>query len=210
MTLSEMRSWANTPRPGRLRVELEDHGLLHYYDMEAHQCVTVHIPHDDPFNVEMTVNTNTSVAFPRVGNVKPIKRIGDAQHFIKGEGIAQRDVYHYVSRKDAKTLRVGLTVHRAAFSSTPHPFEMQPEEGFEEVFMFLLPDGGKGILECEGMWPAGGTTDSATPVRDRQLAQVPMGWHRVTALADAAGVPPRLGYIWSYLCLFPTWEKDLD
>ena len=205
--LTEMKSWANTPRPGRLRVELESSTTLRFIDIEAHQSVTVFAPLDS-LNVLMTVNTNTKEAFPRVGNVRPTISREKAKYFLKGEGIAKRDVYHYVTRKEARVLRAGLTIHHSAFSSTPHPFETEPVEGFEEAFWFLLPNGGKGILECEGLWPNGDPVDSAVPVRDRQIAQVPMGWHRVTALADYDGVPPKLAYCWAYLCLSPAWEKN--
>jgi 5-deoxy-D-glucuronate isomerase len=103
-----------------------------------------------------------------------------------------------------------VTVQLSAFSSTPHEFETRPEPGFEEAFYFLFPEGGKGLLEGQGLWPDGTEVDDAWPVRHRQLAQVPMGWHRVTALPGVDGDVPRLAYVWVYLCTRPEWEKDND
>ena len=131
-----------------------------------------------------------------------------SKHFVKGEGIAERDVYHFITREHCKWLRVGLTIHRSAFSSTPHAFELSPEVGFEEAFFFLLPDGGKALLEGQGAWTDGTEVDAAWSVQHRQFAQVPMGWHRVVGLPLEDGVPPRLAYIWGYLARKDSWEKS--
>lgn len=131
----------------------------------------------------------------------------DATHYVRGSGIAMRDVWHFITRKHCKHLRAGLTVHRSAFSSTPHDFELTPERDFEEVFCFLISGDGKALLEGDGMWPDGQRVDAAWPARNGDFAQVPMGRHRVTALADAEGGVPLVGYVWCYLCLKDEWEK---
>lgn len=189
-----MWDWANAPQLGRLGVEKMG-DKVRFIDRTTGEFVTVNTC-DSMMLTMMAVNDNHGI------------ECKDAKHFTKGEGIAKRDVYHFVNRNHATALRAGLTVHHSAFSSTPHRFERSPEPGFEEAFYFLLPNGGKGILEGEGLWPDGSGVNAAWPVAHRQLASVPMGWHRVIALPDADGVPPRLGYIWAYLALKPEWEKD--
>jgi len=191
--------WVNAPHPGRLLVQETGECLVRFTDTGTGESVTVFAP-DEFTDVAMTVSAG--------GKTAGIS-IDDARHFLKGSHIAARNVWHYVTRDHATALRAGLTVHRSAFSSTPHEFELDTEPGFEEVFYFLLPDGGKAILEGQGLWPDGGDVDAAWPVRHRQLAQVPMGWHRVTALPrDADGNVPQVGYVWCYLCTSGRWEKD--
>jgi len=191
--------WANEPQAGRLQVQETGESLLRFADTETGEHVTVFAP-DNFTDVTMTVSA---------GGRTTTVSIDDAKHFLKGSHIAARNVWHYVTRQHATALRAGLTVHRNAFSSTPHEFELDTEPGFEEVFYLLLPEGGKGILEGQGLWPDGSDVDAAWPVRHRQLAQIPMGWHRVTALPlDADGNVPMMGYVWCYLCTSERWEKD--
>ncbi len=131
----------------------------------------------------------------------------DAKHKVIGSGIAQRDVYHFITDEHCTYLRAGLTVHRSIASSTPHTFELEPEPGFEELFWFKISDGGKAIIEGEGLWPDGTPVDAAWPVRDGDIVQVPMGSHRVVALPDVDGNFPRVSYVWCYLAKEARWEK---
>jgi len=194
--------WVNEPKPGRLRVEEVRPGTVRFTDTDTDEWVEA-VTHDEPQATVMHVCKGV----PDHQVVLTLS-IDHAKHFEIGEGIAARDVYHYVSRGRATALRAGLTIHRSAFSSTPHEFEKSPTAGFEEAFYFLLPTGGKGILECAGLWPSGVRVDAAYPVYHRQLAQVCMGWHRVVAMVDKDGVPPQLAYIWAYICDRPEWEKS--
>lgn len=186
-------NWANEMYNGRLRAEFHDTYIV-FHDLEMKESVFVRI--DDSVVMSTT----------KFGHdlVKVIS-IDDARHFTKGSGISQRNVYHFVTKDHCTVLRAGLTVHRSAFSSTPHSFEFDTEPGFEEVFFFRTD--GKVVLEGEGLWPDGQSVDAAWPVRDGQFAQVPMGWHRVVAMADVDGQVPSVSYIWCYLCLHERWEK---
>jgi 5-deoxy-D-glucuronate isomerase len=184
-------NWVNEQYNGRLGVQESGEHLITFTDYETDEQIVVYAP-DDPYGVTMTVNGQIISLF-------------QSYQFIKGAGIAQRCVYHYVNREHCMALRAGLTVHDAAFSSTPHEFELNPEPGFEECFYFLTT--GKGLLEGEGVWPDGAPVDAAWPIRDRCVAQVPMGWHRVVALPLEDGIAPSLFYIWCYLCLHERWEK---
>jgi hypothetical protein len=129
--------------------------------------------------------------------------------FIKGSGLCEREVIHYTNRRNAKRLRVGVTLHRSVFSSLPHAFEKSPVPGFEEAFMMLLPEGGKALVEGEGLLGFD-TVDTAWPMRNADMLAVPMGWHRVTALPNEDGSIPSLAYIWAYIARDPGWEKDND
>ena len=179
---------------GRLVVQYAGIDTVNFIDVETSESVTVVLA-DDFLDVLFKCN----------GRTLPLN---DAKCFVKGKHIAQRDVWHVVTREHATALRCGLTRHRSAFSSTPHEFELHGEPGFEEVFLFKLPQGGKGLLEGAGYWPTGRVVDKAWPIRDMDAAQVPMGWHRVVALPDGDGRVPELWYIWVYLCTKPEWEKD--
>ena len=200
-----MWKWANSQQPRRLVIQEQGEHAIKFIDTEADEAVLVHAP--DSLNVSMTI-LKEHAARPVPERVETITR-DQSHHFVKGTGLTTRDVWHFVTRHDCAVLRVGLTIHRRIFSSTPHEFEMSSEPGFEEVFYFLLPNGGKAVLEGEGMWPNGDPVDAAWPVRHRQLAQVPIGWHRVVAMADEDSCP-RVAYVWAYLAIHPEWEKGDD
>ena len=189
-------NWVNEPyRHGRLFVQQSGFDTVRFTDIKENEHVDVSLS-DRPTEIMMTIG---SLAFCT----------GDAKHFVKGAGITERDVWHFVTREHATALRAGLTVHRSAFSSTPHDFELTPDFGFEEAFVFMMPDDAKGLLEGEGVWPEGDAVSAAWPVVNRSMAQVPMGWHRVTALPGLDGVVPWLAYAWCYLALPGRgWEKD--
>lgn len=204
--------WINTPwLLGELLVQDYGEHVLQFTDTEANEIIRVFVPGGlagvtNLKSVTMTVLDEAGQQpEPSCGITNDV-----AQHFVKGTGVAERDVWHYVSSKHCKRLRAGLTIHKSMASSTPHPFERTPEPGFEEVFFFILqlPANGKAILEGEGMGPNGQRIDDAWPVRDRTLAQVPMGWHRVVALPEEDGTFPMIAYVWCYLCKEERWEKD--
>ena len=127
-------------------------------------------------------------------------------YYVRGAGVTQREVWHYVTREHCQRLRAGLTIHRSVVSSTPHTFERQPEQGFEEYFYFLTD--GAGILERHGVWTNGDHVSDGFRFDGPTLAQVPMGYHRVVAMPDNGGNIPFMAYIWCYLCKKPEWEKD--
>ena len=198
-------TWVNTPWVGELVVQEYGDHLIRFTDTKTNEAVQVFVP-EDLNGIMMTVLDDagaTTTPEPVAGITNDV-----AQHFVKGEGVAERDVWHYVSDKHCARLRAGLTVHRSMASSTPHPFERTPEPGFEEVFWFILPQSGKAVLEGEGMRPDGHLVDAVWPVRDRSLAQVPMGWHRVVSLPEEDGTFPQVAYVWCYLCKEERWEKD--
>ena len=193
-------NWVNEPyRHGRLFVQQSGFDTVRFTDIKENERIDMSLS-DRPTEVMMRV-----VRAER-GDGRTVFT-GDAKHFVKGAGITERDVWHFVTREHATALRAGLTVHRSAFSSTPHDFELTPDFGFEEAFVFMMPDDAKGLLEGEGVWPEGDAVSAAWPVVNRSMAQVPMGWHRVTALPGLDGVVPPLAYVWVYLALHERWEK---
>jgi 5-deoxy-D-glucuronate isomerase len=129
-----------------------------------------------------------------------------AHHIVVGEGNWQRDVYHYLKPGGpAPFLRLGITKHRGegTWSSLPHPFELRPETGFEEVFFYLLQGGtARAIQVGRGVWYDGTPMDDVWPVQDRSWSTVPMGYHPVVG---EPGV--QVSYIWAYLAKKKEWEK---
>ena len=129
-----------------------------------------------------------------------------AHHVVVGEGNAQRDVYHYLKPNGpAPFLRLGITKHRGygTWSSLPHPFELKPELGFEEVFFYLLEGAsGKAIQVGKGVWCDGTPVDRAWFVHDHSWSTIPMGYHPVVG---EPGV--HVSYIWAYLAKKKHWEK---
>ena len=134
-------------------------------------------------------------------------------HIVVGEGNAQRDVFHYLKPGGpAPTLRLGITKHRGygTWSSLPHPFELSPEKGFEEVFFYILgasPDIIRGIPERafqvgRGVWFDGSAVDGVWPVADHSWCTIPMGYHPVVG---EPGV--NVSYVWAYLAKKKAWEK---
>ena len=130
-----------------------------------------------------------------------------SKHIIVGEGNAQRDVYHFLCPNPSKhlQLRLGLTVHRGegTWSSLPHPFELKPELGFEELFFYLLEGASKRAIQVgSGVWHDGTPIEGCWPIVDRTFGVIPMGYHPVVG---EPGVQVR--YIWAYLVKKPEWEK---
>jgi len=129
-----------------------------------------------------------------------------AHHIVVGEGNAQRDVYHYLTPGGpAPFLRLGITKHRGhgTWSSLPHPFELNAELGFEEVFFYLLNgEGARAIQVGKGVWCDGTPVDTAWFVRDHSWSTIPMGYHPVVGEPDV-----HVSYIWAYLAKEKHWEK---
>jgi 5-deoxy-D-glucuronate isomerase len=129
-----------------------------------------------------------------------------AHHVVVGEGNAQRDVYHYLKPNEAApSLRLGITKHRGfgTWSSLPHPFELIPELGFEEVFFHLLKGGsGRAIQVGKGVWCDGTPVDQAWFVRDHSWSTIPMGYHPVVGEPEV-----HVSYIWAYPAKKKQWEK---
>ena len=132
--------------------------------------------------------------------------IVDPHHIVVGEGIVQRDVYHYLKPGGpAKHLRLGLTRHcgLGTWSSLPHDFELNTEPGFEEVFFYLLSGTTRtAIQRGRGVWYDNSSVDDAWLVKDRTFSTIPMGYHPVAA---EPGV--QVMYIWAYLAKTERWEK---
>ena len=140
---------------------------------------------------------------------KPKKRAVTAHHIVVGKANLKRDVYHFTKPGGLlPTLRCGLTVHKGAntWSSTPHPFEENPEPGFEEAFLYLLNDGifirSTAIQLGRGMWYDGEFAFTQWQVHNRDISAIPMGYHPVVG---EPGV--KVAYIWAYLAKKDEWEK---
>ena len=195
--------WANEPRPDRLLVEEKAEGVMRWWDRVLWEYV----------EVDIGIGAESLATTFKVGQGQVTKppnyelTIAGTRKVTVGAGTAKRDVYHVVDRWHCQRLRVGLTIQKEAFSSTPHTFELEPERGFEEVFWFQFPGGGKALVEGQGLWPNGEPVDAAWPVRDGQLLQVPMGAHRVAGLPDQLLRVPFIAYVWGYLALHDRWEK---
>ena len=137
-------------------------------------------------------------------NIIPAK---DVHHIVVGSGNWQRDVYHFLlpSNEPHLQLRLGLTVHRGegTWSSLPHDFENHLENGFEEVFFYLLKGTTQRAIQVgKGVWEDGSPVDDIWPIKDRVFGAVPMGYHPVVG---EPGV--NVSYVWAYLAKKKSWEK---
>lgn len=138
---------------------------------------------------------------------KQLIKSEQAHAIVVGDGNCERDVYHYLlpSPQAHLQLRLGLTVHRGAgtWSSLPHGFEHNLENGFEEVFFYLLAGENKKAIQVgRGIWADGSSVDEAWPVEDRVFSVIPMGFHPVVG---EPGV--NVSYVWAYLAKKKEWEK---
>jgi 5-deoxy-D-glucuronate isomerase len=129
-----------------------------------------------------------------------------AHHIVVGEGNTRRDVYHFLKPNGPTPhLRLGLTKHSGlgTWSSLPHPFELNPEMGFEEVFFFMLEGGPKRAVNLgSGVWYDGSTADGIWVVCDHTWSTIPMGYHPVVGEPDV-----KVSYVWAYLAKKKHWEK---
>lgn len=189
--------WANEKRLARLDVDVYE-DVIAFIDKETGETVQVEQRRDEPLPRRILLSGRKITPAPQI-----------VTKGAQEEGVTARSVNQYVTDAHCKALRVGLTVHRSWFSSTPHTFELSPEMGFEEVFYFRSPTpGAKALLEGEGLWPDGTPVDGSWPVVDRQFAQIPMGRHRVAVLPVENEARPEWWYWWCYLCTNDGWEKN--
>jgi 5-deoxy-D-glucuronate isomerase len=130
----------------------------------------------------------------------------DAHHIVVGESNWQRDVYHFLKPNGpAPTLRLGITLHcgEGTWSSLPHPFELNLEPDFEEVFFHLLEGGSRRAVQLgRGVWADNSAVDEAWPVRDHTFSTIPMGYHPVVGEPHV-----KVAYVWAYLAKKQSWEK---
>ena len=130
----------------------------------------------------------------------------DAYHIVVGESNWERDVYHFLKPNGpAPTLRLGITVHSGfgTWSSLPHPFELNLEPNFEEVFFHLLEGGSQRAVQLgRGVWADNTAVDEAWLVKDRTFSTIPMGYHPVVGEPHV-----KVAYVWAYLAKTPAWEK---
>lgn len=141
-----------------------------------------------------------------VGGVSTEIPAKDAYHIVVGESNWQRDVYHFLKPNGpAPALRLGITKHSGAgtWSSLPHPFELNLEPDFEEVFFHLLEGGSQRAIQVgRGVWPDNSPVDEAWLVKDKTFSTIPMGYHPVVGEPHV-----NVSYIWAYLAKTPAWEK---
>ena len=131
----------------------------------------------------------------------------DAKNIVVGAGNLRREVSHFLLPNPKKHLqiRLGLTMHGGlgTWSSLPHPFELKPDLGFEELFFYLTEGGsGRAIQVGSGVWHDGAPVDACWPIIDRTFGVIPMGYHPVVAEPEV-----QVRYIWAYLVKKPEWEK---
>lgn len=124
----------------------------------------------------------------------PMKLVGDPA---RG---ALRRVYEFIGKESGADLRLGLTIHEAfgTWSSEPHSFELEalkslkPMRFWEEFAYITQPANEWGIQMRQGFLN-GQLIQDIQPIRDRDILDIPLGVHMVTA---APGV--KLAYIWVY------------
>ncbi|MFH1710668.1 MAG: 5-deoxy-glucuronate isomerase [bacterium] len=184
--------WCNKNSLLTLKVGGQNDILTFETDIEKAE---VYIEKGDITKVICTANGKTSTLDKR-----------QCHHIVVGQGNEQRDVYHFLKPKGpAPHLRLGITKHRGngTWSSLPHPFELNPEVGFEEVFFHLLEGGPKRALQVgKGVWSNGAAVDEIWQVNDHCWSTIPMGYHPVVG---EPGV--HVSYIWAYLAKKKEWEK---
>ena len=163
------------------------------------EVVVIELNKDPRLSKFMRTNVRTSTV-PKLAK--------DAHHIVVGKANLKRDVYHFTKPDGLlPTLRCWLTVHsgKNTWSSTPHPFELNPVEGFEEVFLYLLSKGewsNSAIQTGHGWWENGDKVSDIWQVYDRDISAIPMGYHPVVG---EPGVT--VAYIWAYLAKKDEWEK---
>ena len=138
--------------------------------------------------------------------VETIIESAEAKYLEVGHGNTKRYVHHYLMPGGpASELRIGITEHSSlgTWSSLPHDFELNLEEGFEEVFFYLLSGGKSRAIQLgEGLWCDGSRVNACWFVENNSFSTIPMGYHPVVG---EPGVLVR--YIWAYVCKKPEWEK---
>ena len=184
--------WSNEEKLDTLKVHSENNILIFETSLEKAE---VHLNNGDIAKVICHLKGSTT----EIDNSR-------SHAIVVGEGNAQRDVYHYLKPNGpAPCLRLGITKHRGygTWSSLPHPFELKPELGFEEVFFYLLKGGsGRAVQVGKGVWYDGSTVDKAWLVEDHTFSTIPMGYHPVVGEPEV-----HVSYVWAYLAKKKEWEK---
>lgn len=184
--------WNNQKRLAALQAEGAEDILTFSTDGDS---VKVYIEGGDIRRVVCTVMDHTTT----IENAQ-------AHHIVVGEENFQRDVYHYLKPGGpSRFLRLGITKHRGygTWSSLPHPFELNGEPGFEEVFFYLLSGGPQRAVQIgKGVWYDGTVADDAWFVYNHSWSTIPMGYHPVVGEPHV-----HVSYIWAYLAKKGEWEK---
>lgn len=158
--------------------------------------------------VEIVENRISKVEHKDLKNQNTIEVIEPVKSLNIGEKTHKRDVFHFLLKgsNGDNQIRLGQTVHvgeGGTWSSLPHDFENYPEEGFEEVFFYLLTGGPQRAIQVgRGLWNDGEEVEDSWFVSDRSFSPIPMGYHPVVG---EPGV--QVSYIWAYLCIKEEWEK---
>ncbi len=184
--------WSNSRRLDTFEVSGNNNQLIFKTDKET---ATVTIENGDI----------SKVVYNR-GEKEVVYPLESRHHIVVGTGNTQRDVYHYLTPSNIEgELRLGITKHRgeSTWSSLPHPFELNTEPGFEEVFFYLLEGGSKrAIQRGKGLWFDNQEVDECWLVDDHTFGTIPMGYHPVVGEPGVS-----VSYIWAYLCKKKKWEK---
>lgn len=159
------------------------------------------------FNSEDGILDVKEVFYESENEIKEIS-IDLVKPAIIGSGSTQRFVYHFLDKqfKGNHGLRAGITVHAAEsqWSSLPHDFELNLENGFEEMFFYGLQsktDSGA-IQVGKGVWQDFTQVEDCWLVNDRDHSVIPMGYHPVVGLPGTV-----VSYCWAYIAKHPHWEK---
>ena len=127
---------------------------------------------------------------------------------IIGSDATKRSVFHFLDKQFVgnKGLRARITIHGAVsqWSSLPHDFELNLEEGFEEIFFYGLgSEEAPGAIQVgKGVWQDFSPVDNCWFVGDRQSSIIPMGYHPIVGLPGTT-----VSYCWAYIAKHPHWEK---
>lgn len=184
--------WYNKSQLKTLKVSGEKDML--FFEAEAEKC-----------EVYLKENDIQKVTCITKGEKTIIER-DQRYQLIVGEGNFKREVDHYLKPGGpAPFLRLGITKHcgLGTWSSLPHPFELNKDIGFEEVFFYLLDQGSKQALQVgQGVWWDGSPVNEVWRIKDRGWCTIPLGFHPVVG---EPGV--HVSYVWAYLAKKKEWEK---
>jgi 5-deoxy-D-glucuronate isomerase len=184
--------WSNTCKLDTLKVSGDNNQLIFQTGSET---ATVYLEKGDIKKV-----------ICKLGNDEVVHSMEGRHHIVVGEGSTQRDVYHYLTPSNTNgEIRLGITkhCHENSWSSLPHPFELNTEPGFEEVFFYILKGGSeRAIQRGEGVWYNNEKVNDCWLIENQTFGTIPMGYHPVVG---EPGV--KVAYIWAYLCKKQEWEK---
>lgn len=190
--------------------------MKHYQSAKGLSLATLQGKYSDDC-VTFTARNESAVVTIQDGKIESVehtfegvsKKIQEPLKKLKiGERNFKRTVDHFVIKNTngEALMRLGQTFHvgdGGTWSSLPHDFENFPEEGFEELFFYILRGGSQRAIQVgKGLFHDGAPVDDAWIVSDREFSQVPMGYHPVGGEPDVV-----VSYIWCYLCTKSEWEK---